>query len=87
MNAECILNINVGLNLVVFFSLLALCLMLQCAYVLLLVEGYQVYLVGGCVRDLVLKRTPKDFDVITSAELKEVALVFHLDMLLGLFCL
>lgn len=61
--------------------------MVHYTYVLLLVEGYQVYLVGGCVRDLVLKRTPKDFDVITSAELKEVALVFHLDMLLGLFCL
>ncbi|XP_015882126.3 uncharacterized protein LOC107417975 isoform X1 [Ziziphus jujuba] len=35
-------------------------------------KGYQVYLVGGCVRDLVLNRTPKDFDIITSAELKEV---------------
>lgn len=34
--------------------------------------GYEVYLVGGCVRDLILKRTPKDFDIITSAELKEV---------------
>ncbi|KAJ0537528.1 putative polynucleotide adenylyltransferase [Helianthus annuus] len=33
---------------------------------------YEVYLVGGCVRDLVLKRTPKDFDILTSAELKEV---------------
>ena len=35
--------------------------------------GYEVYLVGGCVRDLILKRIPKDFDVITSAELKEVS--------------
>ncbi|KAI3672359.1 hypothetical protein L6452_38443 [Arctium lappa] len=35
-------------------------------------KGYEVYLVGGCVRDLVLKRTPKDFDILTSAELKEV---------------
>ncbi|KAK3001639.1 hypothetical protein RJ639_021268, partial [Escallonia herrerae] len=34
------------------------------------------YLVGGCVRDLILKRTPKDFDVITSAELKEVMSTF-----------
>ncbi|KAB1217519.1 Poly(A) polymerase I [Morella rubra] len=38
--------------------------------------GYEVYLVGGCVRDLILKRTPKDFDVITSAELKEVMKTF-----------
>jgi tRNA nucleotidyltransferase/poly(A) polymerase len=38
----------------------------------LLGVGYEVYLVGGCVRDLILKRIPKDFDVITSAELKQV---------------
>ncbi|KAL6972977.1 hypothetical protein U1Q18_027151 [Sarracenia purpurea var. burkii] len=35
-------------------------------------RGFEVYLVGGCVRDLILKRTPKDFDILTSAELKEV---------------
>src|SRR5262249_16342154 len=29
--------------------------------------GHQAYLVGGCVRDLLLKREPKDFDVATSA--------------------
>uniref|UniRef100_A0A5B7ATI3 Polynucleotide adenylyltransferase n=2 Tax=Davidia involucrata TaxID=16924 RepID=A0A5B7ATI3_DAVIN len=39
-------------------------------------KGYDVYLVGGCVRDLILKRTPKDFDVVTSAELKEVLKTF-----------
>ncbi|XP_077212165.1 uncharacterized protein LOC143847272 [Tasmannia lanceolata] len=39
-------------------------------------KGYQVYLVGGCVRDLILKRTPKDFDIITSAELKQVMRTF-----------
>lgn len=39
-------------------------------------KGYDVYLVGGCVRDLILKRIPKDFDVITSAELKEVLRTF-----------
>ncbi|BFG32233.1 hypothetical protein CerSpe_185070 [Prunus speciosa] len=39
-------------------------------------KGYEVYLVGGCVRDLILKRTPKDFDIITSAELKEVTRTF-----------
>ncbi|KAF4365130.1 hypothetical protein F8388_007534 [Cannabis sativa] len=39
-------------------------------------KGYEVYLVGGCVRDLVLKRTPKDFDIITTAELKEVRRAF-----------
>lgn len=39
-----------------------------------LIPGYEVYLVGGCVRDLILKRIPKDFDIITTAELKEVSL-------------
>jgi putative nucleotidyltransferase with HDIG domain len=29
--------------------------------------GYQAYLVGGCVRDLLLGRQPKDFDVSTEA--------------------
>lgn len=43
------------------------------SYALLFV-GFEVYLVGGCVRDLILKRVPKDFDVITSAELREVSL-------------
>ena len=30
-------------------------------------EGHQAYLAGGCVRDLVLGREPKDYDVATSA--------------------
>ncbi len=38
--------------------------------------GAEAYLVGGCVRDLVLGRVPKDFDVATSARPEE---------LLGLF--
>src|SRR5208337_2673634 len=29
--------------------------------------GYEAYLAGGCVRDLLLGRTPKDYDVATSA--------------------
>ncbi|KAJ4728866.1 putative Poly(A) polymerase [Melia azedarach] len=39
-------------------------------------KGYEVYLVGGCVRDLILRRIPKDFDILTSAELKEVVRAF-----------
>ena len=31
-------------------------------------EGHQAYLAGGCVRDLLLGRPPKDFDVATSAK-------------------
>ncbi|HTX76916.1 MAG TPA: CCA tRNA nucleotidyltransferase [Terracidiphilus sp.] len=30
-------------------------------------EGHQAYLAGGCVRDLLLGRTPLDYDVATSA--------------------
>lgn len=39
-------------------------------------KGHDVYLVGGCVRDLILKRTPRDFDILTSAELREVVRTF-----------
>ncbi|XP_028766816.1 uncharacterized protein LOC114724599 isoform X2 [Neltuma alba] len=46
-------------------------------------KGYDVYLVGGCVRDLVLKRTPKDFDIITSAELREVMRTFSWCEMIG----
>src|SRR5215468_6699079 len=30
-------------------------------------SGHQAYLVGGCVRDLLLGSTPKDFDIATDA--------------------
>ncbi|KAK0588720.1 hypothetical protein LWI29_004624 [Acer saccharum] len=46
-------------------------------------KGYEVYLVGGCVRDLILKRTPKDFDILTSAELKEVTRTFSRCQIVG----
>ncbi|KAL3723638.1 hypothetical protein ACJRO7_035757 [Eucalyptus globulus] len=39
--------------------------------------GFNAYLVGGCVRDLILKRVPKDFDVITTASLQQVKEKFH----------
>ncbi|XP_072958449.1 uncharacterized protein [Typha angustifolia] len=39
-------------------------------------KGYEVYLVGGCVRDLIMRRIPKDFDIITSADLREVQKTF-----------
>ncbi|HVZ87420.1 MAG TPA: polynucleotide adenylyltransferase PcnB [Polyangia bacterium] len=34
--------------------------------------GHNAYLVGGCVRDLLLGRKPKDFDVVTSATPPEI---------------
>jgi len=30
-------------------------------------SGFKAYLVGGCIRDLVLNKDPKDFDVVTEA--------------------
>ena len=38
--------------------------------------GYQAYLVGGCVRDLLLNSKPKDFDVVTNATPEEVKACF-----------
>jgi putative nucleotidyltransferase with HDIG domain len=38
--------------------------------------GYVSYLTGGCVRDLLLQRQPKDFDVATSARPEEVLSLF-----------
>jgi poly(A) polymerase len=45
--------------------------------------GYQAYLVGGGVRDLLLGREPKDFDVATDARPEEVKSVFGNCRLIG----
>jgi len=37
--------------------------------------GFEAYIVGGAVRDLLLNRTPKDFDVATDATPEEVRLI------------
>ncbi|MBA4494488.1 CCA tRNA nucleotidyltransferase [Paenactinomyces guangxiensis] len=39
-------------------------------------EGFEAYLVGGCVRDYVLKKTPQDYDVATSARPEQVEAIF-----------
>src|SRR5438309_859432 len=39
-------------------------------------HGFQAYLVGGCVRDLLLGREPKDYDVATDATPKQVMEIF-----------
>jgi poly(A) polymerase len=39
-------------------------------------HGFQAYLAGGCVRDLLLKREPADFDVATSATPEQVIEIF-----------
>ena len=45
--------------------------------------GYTAYLVGGGVRDLLMGRTPKDFDVGTSAKPNEVKRAFRNCFLIG----
>src|SRR5262245_22222274 len=39
--------------------------------------GYQAFLVGGAVRDLLLGLSPKDFDVATNAHPEEVRKLFR----------
>jgi len=39
-------------------------------------SGYEAYLVGGCVRDLLIGLTPKDYDVATSAHPRQVRRLF-----------
>ena len=45
--------------------------------------GYQAYLVGGCVRDLLLGVEPKDFDVATSATPEQVRAEFRNARVIG----
>ena len=45
--------------------------------------GYEAYLVGGCVRDLLLDREPKDFDVATSATPDQVKKTFRNCRIIG----
>jgi poly(A) polymerase len=45
--------------------------------------GFDAYLVGGAVRDLLLKKRPKDFDVATSATPEQVNRVFRRSRIIG----
>lgn len=46
-------------------------------------HGFKAYLVGGCVRDLLLGKTPKDFDVATDAHPHQVRKLFRNCRLVG----
>lgn len=46
-------------------------------------NGYKAYLVGGCVRDLLVGRRPKDFDVATSATPNEIRATFRNCRIIG----
>ncbi|MCK5726221.1 MAG: polynucleotide adenylyltransferase PcnB [Thiotrichaceae bacterium] len=45
--------------------------------------GHEAYLVGGAVRDLLLDKTPKDFDIATAAHPEEVKRTFRNSRLIG----
>ncbi|HNR88631.1 MAG TPA: polynucleotide adenylyltransferase PcnB [Spirochaetota bacterium] len=46
-------------------------------------SGFEAYLVGGCVRDILLGRNPKDFDVTTDARPNQVKRLFRKCFLIG----
>jgi putative nucleotidyltransferase with HDIG domain len=46
-------------------------------------KGHEAYLAGGCVRDLLLRRDPKDFDVATSASPDQVEALFGRTVAVG----
>jgi len=39
--------------------------------------GFEAYLIGGCVRDLIMGRMPKDWDVTTNANPEQIQALFH----------
>jgi poly(A) polymerase/tRNA nucleotidyltransferase (CCA-adding enzyme) len=42
----------------------------------ILKSGFDAYLVGGCVRDLLLNKKPKDWDITTNAKPEEILKIF-----------
>ena len=46
-------------------------------------HGHSAYLVGGGVRDLLLKKTPKDFDIATDATPRQIKGLFRNGFIIG----
>ncbi len=46
-------------------------------------NGYQALLAGGCVRDMLLRRPAKDYDVATNAQPKEIIRLFERTLKVG----
>lgn len=46
-------------------------------------SGFQAYLVGGCIRDRLLGKNPKDFDIATNATPEEVTDLFRNSRMIG----
>ncbi|MGC1628188.1 MAG: hypothetical protein WA735_15130, partial [Candidatus Acidiferrales bacterium] len=45
--------------------------------------GFQAYLVGGCVRDILVHREPADYDVATNATPERVEQIFPNSLMVG----
>ena len=45
--------------------------------------GYETYWAGGCVRDHLMHRTPKDYDIVTAARPEEVQALFNKTVAIG----
>ncbi len=39
-------------------------------------SGYEAYIVGGCVRDILMKKVPKDWDITTNALPEQISKIF-----------
>ncbi|MEZ6017512.1 MAG: polynucleotide adenylyltransferase PcnB [Planctomycetota bacterium] len=46
-------------------------------------HGHEAYFVGGCVRDLLIGRRPKDFDIATDATPQEIKRLFRNGRIIG----
>ncbi|MCL2128712.1 MAG: polynucleotide adenylyltransferase PcnB [Treponema sp.] len=46
-------------------------------------SGYESYIVGGAVRDLILKKKPKDFDIVTEANPGQIKKIFRNSRIIG----
>ena len=46
-------------------------------------EGFEAYLVGGCIRDLLSKSVPKDFDISTNAHPQDIRKIFRNSRIVG----
>ncbi|MEI7603400.1 MAG: HD domain-containing protein [bacterium] len=49
----------------------------------LIENGYEAYLVGGCVRDTLLEKSPKDWDIATNATPDKIVEIFPRSILIG----
>lgn len=45
--------------------------------------GYEAYIVGGAIRDLLLKQAPKDFDIATNATPQQIKKLFRQARIIG----